>query len=82
MKCIKLEYDGVFKLVPVSGSEDELNRLTKQGYKPVMKDGSVEIVDMTKSQKLNYIADPVVNEALSKLNNSNTVSKEVVDKSK
>ena len=72
MKCLKLENSGVIKLVPVN-KEECLNDLYRQGFKCVLKNGIPEVVEMSTPKKLNFISDPVVREAITKLSQTVTV---------
>ena len=76
MKCLKLMNSGVIKLVPVN-KESDLNDLYRQGFKCVLKNGVPEVVEMNTPKKLNFISDPVVREAITKLSENNEAVKTV-----
>lgn len=66
MKCAIFSKDGVNREVETTNSK-EMNRLTELGYK------FIEIQDVGETTQSDYIIDPVLREALQKLNNKNTV---------
>lgn len=63
MKVIALQYQGVRKLVP-AGDAQKLNDLKNLGYKPCIKNGTVEIIETSVQQSYEGILDKDIREAL------------------
>lgn len=72
MKCFKLKNSGVIKLVPIN-KEDTLNDLYKQGYRCVNENGAPVIIEMDTPKKINFISDPEVRDALTKINSTEKI---------
>ena len=74
MKVIALQYQGVRKLVP-AGDVSKLNELKRLGYKPVIKNGSVEIIETSVQTSYAGILDKDIQEALLKSEKTEEVKK-------
>lgn len=67
MKVVALKNKGVRKLIPVSDIQ-KLNELKRLGYKPCIKNGTVEIIDVSTETSFEGILDKDIQSALLKSN--------------